>query len=229
MVAVAVVAVLFALPGGWGVMGALLLFPFACLFAGQWLVDRGLRRAAASGFCAVALLANFAFAAFCVAPDSYVLLAVSLSWPFIVLPACAGLGVPWAILSSRGTPPRRQASPAPGILVFGMTVLPLLTLATFWPLYLAFLDARPTLERLADQVASGKVVSFPQRAGLFQVVGARVDPGSGNVALIIDPEPSGPNGLVRARSGTPADMTTPIVGSNLNLYLGSGWWYRDED
>jgi hypothetical protein len=71
--------------------------------------------------------------------------------------------------------------------------------------------------------------NFPQQAGMFRVVGAATDPASGNVALIVDPNPTGPNGFVRARSGTPADPTRPIVGSNLNIGLGDGWWYRDED
>ncbi len=55
------------------------------------------------------------------------------------------------------------------ISVVVLTMLPMLTQVTLWPLHVAFLTARPALDILADQVAAGKPVSFPQQAGVYRV------------------------------------------------------------
>ena len=112
-----------------------------------------------------------------------------------------------------------------GVLAF----LPLLTLVTLWPLLLGFVTARPALEHLADQVAAGRTIAYPQQVGLFRIAGSVVDHVSGNVGLLIDPNPSGYTGFVRVRPGTPSNARGPIIGSDLNVDLSAGWSYRGDD
>jgi hypothetical protein len=83
------------------------------------------------------------------------------------------------------------------------------------------------------------------------VVGSAVDPASGNVGLIIDPDRSGRSGFVRVGGGPvapdPSSRRTGFVrvgggsvapvgrpiGPFCNLYfdlpLPDGWWYECED
>ncbi len=87
----------------------------------------------------------------------------------IAVPMIGGIGAAWVRLSTQaGAIPRRAGATA-GLSVFGLTVLPFLMLLTFWPLRLAFLVARPSLDRLADQVAAGNSVGLPQQVGVFPV------------------------------------------------------------
>jgi hypothetical protein len=65
---------------------------------------------------------------------------------------------------------------------------------------------------------------------MFRVVKSAVDPVSRNVALMIDSNPNGPTGFVRVATDTLfGDQGGPIVGSDSNIELGGGWWYREED
>ena len=109
-----------------------------------------------------------------------------------------------------------------------LTVLPVFAPLTLWPLHAAFRSARPNLQQLAGQVAAGNAVSFPRWSGLFRLVDSRVDPISGNVGLSLDPLPSGPSGFVRLYPRVPPNHAGPIRGSQLNVDLGGGWWYREE-
>ena len=104
--------------------------------------------------------------------------------------------------------------------------MPVVTMTTLWPLHLAFFFARPSLERLADQVSVGKLVRIPERAGLFTVNGSAVDTATGSVALMIDPNPNGPTGFVRQ---TGPKHGGPILGTALYVELGFGWSYNEED
>ena len=232
MIAIGLVAGLLALPSSWRELAITLVLAIACLpvLGAWWLVHRGRRRLAKWGFWALATLINVLYGAACVAPDVHVTIPPFLGWLVIVLPAAlVGLGSAWAMLSSKNGPVRnrRQRSIAVAVLVFA--VLPALTLWTFWPLDMAFLAARPALERLDDQVAAGQSVGFPQRAGLFLILSSNVDPVSGDLGLLIDPNPSGRTGFVRVHPGRPTKVRGPIIGSELNVSLGSGWWYREDD
>jgi hypothetical protein len=183
MIAIGVMAVLLILPSGWGITVIALSLSCLILIAGQWLVFRGHRHLAAFGFWFLAILINGLYAAACIAPNLYLLILVLLGWLVIVISTIMGLGAAWATLSTReGAVPRRSI-PAAWSSFLGLAVLPALTLSTFWPLHIAFLTARPTLELLADQVAAGQAAGFPQRAGLFRLAGSAVDPVSGNVGL----------------------------------------------
>jgi len=78
-------------------------------------------------------------------------------------------------------------------------------------------------------IAAGQAVGFPQQAGLFRVAGSTVDPISGNVGLMIDPNPNGPTGFVRVRPGTPRNRRGPFGWDDLDVALGWGWEYREEE
>ena len=82
---------------------------------------------------------------------------------------------------------------------------------------------------MADQVAAGQASSSPQWVGPFRVARSVVDPVSGNVGLMIDPNPSGPTVLVRVRPVTPPDRRGLFGWDDLLVDLGWGWEYREED
>ena len=46
---------------------------------------------------------------------------------------------------------------------------------------------------------------------------------------MIDPSPSGPTGLVRVRPGDPPNRCGPFRWDDLDVDLGWGWEYREED
>ena len=130
---------------------------------------------------------------------------------------------------------RRFAGPSPlpvWSLVIVLVALPLSMLFTPWPLRLAFLASKPALDRLADRVATGQAPSRPVLAGLFIVVNSAVDPTSGNVGLITNPDPSGRSGFVRvspASSTLPIRAAGPFYNLNYDMEMGGGWRYQNED
>jgi hypothetical protein len=123
---------------------------------------------------------------------------------------------------------KRIARPAV-LLVMFLAVLPVVTLVTYWPFHVAFLIARPRLESLANRVDAGSAVFAPIWVGLFQFVGSDVDPVTGIVGLIISPARHGRTRLVRARPGNSPDALGPIEGSDLDVPLGNGWRYRQQE
>ena len=181
---------------------------------------------AAYGFWGMAIPINFLTALSCITPNSNMLLPIFLGLLVVGIPWIAALGTAWAVLFAR----QRSVSPrmrdGAGMAVFFLAVLPIVTLWTLWPLHLAFLTARPTMERLADQIAAGNPVVFPRQAGVFVVSAAVVDPFAGNVGLMIDPNPNGPTKFVRSGPNSVRNPNSPIRGSNLNVDLGGGWSYR---
>lgn len=229
MIAIGIVAGLLALANRYGVIVLALSLPCLGVFGAEWLVFRGHRQLAACGFWTLASLINLLYAASCVAPDVYLLIPFFFGWLIIVAPTIGGLGSAWARLATRQGAAPRRSPPAAWVSVIALCLLPLVTLLTFWPLRLAFLTVRPALDRLADQVAAGKAVVFPLWVGPFCVARSAVDPASGNVGLMIDPNPSGPTGLVRVRTGIPANRVGPFGWDDLLVDLGWGWEYREED
>ncbi len=195
----------------------------------MWLVFRDLRYLAGFCFWAPAILANALFAAFCVSPEIYFLGLVLFVWLIFIMPTTAIFGVAWAVLVTRNGVISRRFPPMAWLSILALSVLPLVTVRTLWPLRLAFHAARPTLERLADQVAVGRAAGFSQWAGPFRVAHSAVDPVSGNLGLMIDPNPNGPTGFVRVRPGIPPNRRGPFGWDTLHLDLGLGWEYREED
>jgi len=229
MIGVAAVAGLLALPTGTAVIVIALSLMCLALIGARWLVFRGQRHLAAFGFWVPATLTNVLYAAASVAPDIYLLTALFLGWLVVIVPTIGGLGAAWATLATSERAVPRRSPPTAWLPVIVLSVMPLATLWTFWPLHLGFLAARPTLERLADRVAAGQAVGFPQRVGLFRVAGSAVDPITGNVGLIIDPNPNGPTGFVRVRPGAYRNRGGPFGWDDLDVTLGWGWEYREED
>jgi hypothetical protein len=103
-------------------------------------------------------------------------------------------------------------------------------MVTPWPLRLAFEISRPAMDRLADRVAAGHGYGGPQWAGLFYIAASDVDAETGNVGLIIDPDPSGRSGFARAAPGVAWERyARPFRGQNFSDRLGGRWSYENED
>jgi hypothetical protein len=64
---------------------------------------------------------------------------------------------------------------------------------------------------------------------MFRLAGSAVEPATGNVGLMIEPNPDGPTGLVRASPGNFQNRAGPFRGDILYVDLGWGWDYREED
>jgi hypothetical protein len=229
MIAVVIVAGLFTLRGEYALIVLACSLMCVGVIGAQWLVYRGHRRVAAFAFWSFATLTNVVYAAMCVAPDIWLLIPLFRGWLFVIVPTVGSLGAAWVRLATRQVDAPRRSVPAMWASVIAACLLPLVTLWTLWPLHLAFITAKPALERLADQVAAGQTAGFPRWVGAFRVARAAVDPVSGNVGLMLDPKPNGQTGLVRVRAVIPANRNGPIRWDDLLVNLGSGWEYREED
>ena len=206
----------------------ILAITFLVLFGVRWVVRLDQREIGSLGFWALAVFANVLYAVACTTPNSAYFGVLILGWLVFVMPAIIGQGTSWANRSTQGkSVPTRTGHPVVLSVVF-LAVLPIVTLLTYWPLHLAFLIARPRLDRLANRVDAGSAVA-PVRVGLFRIVGSDVDPLTGNVGLIINPARHGRTGLVRIRPGAPPDPRGPIAGSDQDVPLGGGWRYRQGD
>ncbi len=230
MIGVAILAGLLALPVGLREVAALLSQPCLALFTAWRLWAGGHRRLAAIGFLSLAIPANVLFAALCVSPGM-LSGALFLIWLIIILPFLAGFGAAWAVLATRGEAAPRSFGRLAWIWVILLAVTPGMTAWTVWPFRLEFLTARSALERVADQVAAGQAVSFPQSVGPFRLTASRIDSQTGGVALLIDADRNGPSGLVRHKVSLngPYDCFRPIRGDWWHVGLGGGWCYHEED
>jgi hypothetical protein len=229
MIVIAAAAVLMALPGGWAVLAGMASFICLAFAVGVWVERRGHRRLAAVGFWAPAILINVLYAAACLTPILMLSNALLVAWLVFFAPVIGRFGVSWALLATRETAaPRRRAGRVWAAAV-GLTLLPSLTVLSFWPLLLGFALARPAMNRLADQAAAGQPVVFPRRVGPFWLLRAGVDPVSGQVGLMIEPNPSRPTGFVRVLRDDPPGTRRPIIGTELYVELGGGWSYREDD
>jgi hypothetical protein len=229
MIAIGIVAGLLALPHGWGLIA--LGVAFACLaaVAAGWMVTQESQRFAMLCFWILTILTNAIIVIFCVAPSIYFVGLVLIIWFAFFMPAIAVFGIAWASLATRKSTGRVWSPVAVWLSTILLTFMPLATVGTQWPLRLAFVVTRPSLDRLADQVAAGQNVSFPRWVGPFRLAGSAVDGVSGNVGLMIDANPSGPSGFVRISPGVPPESTGPFRWDNLLVHLGWGWEYREED
>jgi hypothetical protein len=231
MIAVVVVAGLFAMPGNWRVLSMALASSCLAPLAAWWIHSRRHRRIAAFCFWAPAIAANASYVALCISPTGWLPIFLFGAWMLLILPTTLAFGVSWASLVSRGAEGKRSPAWFASAAVIVLSFLPSATALTLWPLRLAFPAARPALGRLADQLVAGRPVRFPQRAGPFRIAGARVDFATGDVGLMIDPDPNGPTAFVRGsgtRSG-PFGCYRPIRGDVLDIRLGGGWCFHVED
>lgn len=147
------------------------------------------------------------------------------------MPTLAGFGATWAVLATRSGVVRHPSQQLVWIWVIALAVMPGVTAWTVWPFGLEFLIARPSLERLADQIAAWQAVSFPQNAGPFRLAASRVDSETGGVALLTNPDPSGPSGFVRHKVSLtgPYSCFRPNRGDWWHVGLGGGWCDHEED
>ncbi len=230
MIGVAILAVVLALPKGMQGLALILSLPCLAVFATGRLLDGRHRRLAAISFWSLAASINILFAAFCALPG---ILSVGLFvlWLIVILPTLVGFGHAWAVLaaSPKGSPQHWYQSAWMWVVI--LAAMPGLTAWTAWPFRLRFLTARSALERVADQIEAGQPLSFPRFAGPFRLVASKLDPQTGNVALLIDSNPGGPSGFVRHKGVItgPYDCFRPIRGDWWHVSLGGGWCYHEED
>lgn len=230
MILIAALAVLLAFPG-WLLF--LLLVGLApsvlAVLVSRWLVFRERRRLAAICFWGASILVNVGYVACCLTPQIMLLSMLFFLWILVLLPAILAPAAAWARLACREGAIRRRSRAGVNSCVCVMALFPVVTLGTLWPLYLAFFLSRPSLERLADQVAAGHAVTQWRRAGVYSIAKSDLDPGSGNVGLFVDPNPSGASGFLRVRSGSPPYYPGRPFATDMSVDLPGGWQYRVED
>ncbi len=232
MAAVAAIAGLLALPTWLQQFVAVVSLPCLAIFSACRLVAKRRRRLAAVCFWTLAILANVLFAVISVYPGMISVLLL-LAWCVIFLPTLAGFGVAWAVAATPEAAAQQSPRRGAWAWVVALSVMPGITAWTAWPFHLAFLSARASLEQLADQVEAGQAISFPQSLGPFEIVASRIDARTGGIALLTDPNPSGPSGFVRHKGllidAYRFNCYAPIRGDWWHVGLGDGWCYHEED
>jgi hypothetical protein len=153
----------------------------------------------------------------------------SLVW-LAAFPLILGAGSAWAVKATQRDAIARRSPLLAWPLVIGLGILPLTMLMTSWPFRMAFTVFLPALERLADRAAAGQGFAAPERAGVYYVVGTAVDATTGNIGLIIDSNPGGRSGFVRAAPGVaPGQTDGPFFNSSVSALLGGRWSLQEED
>ncbi len=232
MIAVAVIACFLALwetSGGFLTLCVLLSLLLAAM---SYAMLRGQRRLAWWGFGIASVALNCSCFGLSIYAFNMGGAAGMVLGSLCGIPAILGFGTAWAAAATRRETVRRRSPLLAWPLVVVLATLPLTILFTHWPLHLAFLASKSALDRLADRVAAGQAPRRPVRAGLFMVVNSAVDPTSGNIGLITDPDPGGRSGFVRVTPGTsalPSRASGPFYNLNGDLELGGGWRYQNED
>jgi hypothetical protein len=195
---------------------------------------RGRRRRASLGFGIASAMVNGSFATASVYGFNSLwgMLGISLGC-LCGIPLILGSGTAWARAAARRDAVRPRSPLVAWPLVIALAALPLTMVFTPWPLRAAFLASKAALDQLADRVADGRAPGRPVRAGLFIVVGTIIDPSTGNIGLIIDPDGSGRSGFVRL-GGRGLDVAQsrrigPFYKLNSDLDLHDGWRYQIED
>ena len=230
MIAVAVVAGLLALvlsPHGLAIAFGLLYF---ALIGVLWWMFRGFRKLAALCLGVVAA----AIFIWCTGLCIYCLNMGGFFWMIVIwffaFPIILGSGGAWAAAATRRRSRPRRSPLLAWPLVLVLAFAPFSMTLTPWPLRLAFLASRPAMERLANRVGRGEGINRPEWSGVFRVVGSAIEPGTGNVGLIIDGDPGGRAGFVRLGPGVPETNTyVPFYNLNFNEPLGRRWFYQSED
>ncbi len=208
----------------------LLAIPVLSAFCGLWILDRGSRPLAAISFFGLTASANALYVMASICPDYMLGPALTLLWAVVLLPLVVPTGLAWANLATRdGAIPRRSPRFA-WALVAVLAIMPIVTLNTSWPLRLAFLAARSSLDRLADDTATGRSFKGPVRIGPFQIADVAYDPSCGAVGVFVDPNPNGRTGFVRTGGkAKQAQRFLLLIGTDTNIELGWGWSYRQDD
>ena len=207
----------------------LLAIPCLILLGGRCLWSWRWRRIAAIGFVGLSILSNCLYVVASIYPD-YMLMPLYIAWMLVLLPSIGALGTAWIKLATHDNADPRKSPFISWALVIVLAILPGITISTLWPLHLAFLASRPSLERLADRVEAGQMIVSPHWIGPFRLSESAVDSDSKTVGLFIDPNPGGRTGLVRVHSETPeVHPFALLLGTDTNVELGWGWSYRQDD
>jgi hypothetical protein len=226
MIAIWAMAVLCALPSIGSALLVAIFFPVIALTAAPWQFSGDHRRLAGLCFGVMGIIANVIYIKCCSYPSMYVLTVLSLGL-FLIIPSILAFGVVWGMMATvEGAIPRRSMR-STWPYVFVLAVLPLLTLWTLWPFHLFFLGAKPTMELLADRTAAGRALSHPKWAGPFKLLQSTFDPGTGDVKLMVDPNPNHPTSFLRVGPGRPPRRSSDVY--DRDLHLGGRWWYQEED
>jgi hypothetical protein len=231
MVTVAVAAgvcALYRLTGGLG----LVLVWLGLLYFGEigifWWMFRGFRRLSALCMGITSGLANIICCLVCVYVPRVDYL-MPLIW-LMSLPVVLGAGSAWAVTATRRNAYRRRSPWIAWPLMIGIAVAPLTMVFTLWPLRIAYWISRPAMERLADQIAAGRILPHPEWAGVIHVAGSAVDPAKGNLALIVAADYAGRSAFVRVSPRvSPEQDDAPLYNRSLNERLGGRWSFQRED
>jgi hypothetical protein len=229
MLVIAAVAMLLValrfFPGGLVVV--CLLASCLALAGGLWLWARPFRRISALGFGFAAGVTNasclFASVAFSGIVGSLITVLASI----FGIPITFGFGAAWCTAPQREPRIRTRSRVLRWSFTLILSIAPLTMLPTQWPLRLAFLASRPSLERLADRVGAGNPVTTPEWAGAFRIVGSDVDPATGGVGLVTNPDANGRSGFER-RGPTPPG-NGPFYNLFFDVQLTEKWRYVQED
>lgn len=141
----------------------------------------------------------------------------------ILLPLLVGAALAWSLAAADR--PRTLARLSLGL---ACALSPLATLATDWPLRVAFLASRPSFEHLADRLTLGLPTPFPSRAGCFLVRSATLYPSTGHISFDIASTPAAFSGFVR-RSPSNPNTPGPIVNLSDRIIVADGWSYETSD
>ena len=229
MVLIAIAACLLAMPT-LVFVAVLLVSPLVAPFLARRMVSRRHRKPAAYCFGAFAAAINVFYITSCFTPIYFAIVGLCAGWAILAIAPTVALGSAWASLATAADAVPRRSPAFAWIVVILLTVVPLVTLWTLWPIRLLFLAARPEMEQLASQVVAGQRLDVPRSVGLFQFAGTKFDPASGDVALFIEPNPSHPRGFLWKRSGMLASRAgCGMYGSDMSIDLGQGWWYLEDD
>jgi hypothetical protein len=208
----------------------ILAIPSTIAFVAYGLWCWRCRRVAAFGFVGSAILSNCLYAVASIYHDYMLMPALMFAWLLIFLPLVGASGIVWAKLTNDADGNPRRSPFWSRALVVVSTIMPGVTLATDWPLRLAFLASRPSLERVADQVATGRAIVSPEWIGPFRLAESAVDADWKTVGLFLDPNPGGRTGFVRIHADSPeAAHFRLLLGTDTHIDLGWGWSYRQDD
>ena len=139
IIAVLVFACPLALPTGWLLILIGLAAPCLALFGLPWLVLGANRRRTMFDFCVSAAFINVLFAAYCIAPDINLRIPLMLRCLVIVGPAIGLLGAACATLSTQEGAVWRRFIRWACLPVIALSILPLVTVLSCWPLRLGLL------------------------------------------------------------------------------------------
>jgi hypothetical protein len=158
---------------------------------------------------------------------SYIILFILL---LLLVPTSIGSGVAWASMTTALTTTNRRSAVFAWALVFALGLMPLSMPYKSWPLRAAFFISMSAMNRLADRVAARQHIGAPVRTGLFMVVDTTEDSSTGNVALVLDHDPTGRTAFVRIGSlSRPERRLGPLYNLIAEEYMCGRWWYQQED